>query len=70
MRMAQPAVQVVSHTESFAYLKDSHNVFFGYIGKQQGPLWVHIKFIILYTIFVQLSKLYSDKCLGNVYDQC
>ncbi|CAG9561276.1 unnamed protein product [Danaus chrysippus] len=39
MRMAQPAVQVVSHTESFAYLKDSHNVFFGYIGKQQGPLW-------------------------------
>ncbi|XP_045450754.1 protein disulfide-isomerase TMX3-like [Melitaea cinxia] len=39
MRMAQPAVQKVSHADSLGYLKETHSVFFGYIGKQQGPLW-------------------------------
>lgn len=40
MRMAQPAVQRLSHADSFGYLKETHNVFFGYVGKQQGLLWV------------------------------
>ncbi|CAH0729822.1 unnamed protein product, partial [Brenthis ino] len=39
MRMAQPAVQRVSHADSLGYLKENHNVFFGYVGKQQGLLW-------------------------------
>lgn len=40
MRMAHPAVQKVSHADSIGYLKENHNVFFGYVGKQHGPLWV------------------------------
>lgn len=40
LRMSQPAIQKVSHADSIGYLKESHPVFFGYIGKQQGPLWV------------------------------
>ncbi|XP_068618183.1 protein disulfide-isomerase TMX3 isoform X2 [Battus philenor] len=39
MRMAQPAIQKVTHADSIGYLKESHNIFFGYVGKQQGPLW-------------------------------
>ncbi|XP_045766914.1 protein disulfide-isomerase TMX3 [Maniola jurtina] len=39
MRMAQPAVQRVSHADSLGYLKETHNIFFGYVGKQHGPLW-------------------------------
>ncbi|CAB3251724.1 unnamed protein product [Arctia plantaginis] len=39
MRMSQPAVQRLSAVDSLSDLKDSHSVFFGYIGKQQGPLW-------------------------------
>ncbi|KAJ0178239.1 hypothetical protein K1T71_006062 [Dendrolimus kikuchii] len=39
LRMSQPAIQKVSQADSFGYLKDSHSVFFGYVGKQQGPLW-------------------------------
>lgn len=42
MRMAQPAIQRLSHADSFGYLKETHNVFFGYVGKQQGSLWVKI----------------------------
>lgn len=42
MRMSQPAVQRLSHIDSFSDIKDSHSVFFGYIGKQQGPLWVKL----------------------------
>lgn len=39
MRMSQPAVQMLSPTDSIGYLKESHPVFFGYVGKPQGPLW-------------------------------
>ncbi|CAG4947443.1 unnamed protein product [Parnassius apollo] len=39
MRMAQPAIQRVTHADSIGYLKETHNIFFGYVGKQQGPLW-------------------------------
>ncbi|CAH2039559.1 unnamed protein product, partial [Iphiclides podalirius] len=39
MRMAQPAIQRVTHADSMEYLKETHNIFFGYVGKQQGPLW-------------------------------
>lgn len=39
MRMSQPAVQSLSQADTLSDLKDSHPVFFGYIGKQQGPLW-------------------------------
>ncbi|CAK1586106.1 unnamed protein product [Parnassius mnemosyne] len=39
MRMAQPAIQRVTHEDSIGYLKETHNIFFGYVGKQQGPLW-------------------------------
>ncbi|KAI5645361.1 thioredoxin domain-containing protein [Phthorimaea operculella] len=39
MRMSQSAVQKVTHADSIGFLKESHPVFFGYVGKQQGPLW-------------------------------
>ncbi|XP_075978910.1 protein disulfide-isomerase TMX3-like [Anticarsia gemmatalis] len=39
MRMSQPAVQRLSQADSIGYLKESHPVFFGYVGKLQGPLW-------------------------------
>lgn len=42
LRMSQPAVQKVSHADSIGYLKENHPVFFGYIGKQHGPLWVSV----------------------------
>ncbi|KAF9418983.1 hypothetical protein HW555_004310 [Spodoptera exigua] len=40
LRMSQPAVQRLSQADSLGYLKETHPVFFGYVGKQQGPLWV------------------------------
>lgn len=40
MRMSQPAVQRLSQADSIGYLKESHPVFFGYVGKLQGALWV------------------------------
>ncbi|KAG6444841.1 protein disulfide-isomerase TMX3 [Manduca sexta] len=39
MRMSQPAIQRVSHADSLGYLKEAHSVFFGFVGKQHGPLW-------------------------------
>ncbi|XP_028172533.1 protein disulfide-isomerase TMX3-like [Ostrinia nubilalis] len=39
LRMSQPAVQKVSHADSIGYLKENHPIFFGFIGKQHGPLW-------------------------------
>lgn len=42
MRMSQPAVQRISRGNSIEYLKESHPVFFGFIGKQEGLLWVII----------------------------
>lgn len=39
MRMSQPAVQRISRGNSIEYLKESHPVFFGFIGKQEGLLW-------------------------------
>ncbi|GBP19903.1 Protein disulfide-isomerase TMX3 [Eumeta japonica] len=37
--MSQPAVQRVTHGNSINYLKETHPIFFGYIGKETGPLW-------------------------------
>ncbi|KAJ8713535.1 hypothetical protein PYW07_013905 [Mythimna separata] len=39
LRMSQPAVQRLSQADSLGYLKETHPVFFGFVGKQQGPLW-------------------------------
>lgn len=39
LRMSQPAIQKVSHADSLGYIKETHPVFFGYVGKQHGPLW-------------------------------
>ncbi|PZC74448.1 protein disulfide-isomerase TMX3 [Helicoverpa armigera] len=39
LRMSQPAVQRLSQADSLGYLKETHPVFFGYVGKQQGALW-------------------------------
>ncbi|XP_049873957.1 protein disulfide-isomerase TMX3-like [Pectinophora gossypiella] len=39
LRMSQSAVQKVTHADSIGYLKEAHSVFFGYVGKQHGPLW-------------------------------
>lgn len=39
LRMSQPAVSRLSQADSLGYLKETHPVFFGYVGKQQGPLW-------------------------------
>ncbi|KAI8426202.1 hypothetical protein MSG28_005132 [Choristoneura fumiferana] len=39
VRMSQPAVQRVTQADSFGYLKETHPIFFGFVGKQQGPLW-------------------------------
>ncbi|CAH2981357.1 unnamed protein product [Chilo suppressalis] len=44
LRMSQPAIQKVSQADSLGYLKETHPVFFGYIGKQQGPLWESFTF--------------------------
>lgn len=42
MRMSQPAVQRLSHMDTIGYLKEAHSIFFVYIGKQSGHLWVGI----------------------------
>ncbi|XP_061715106.1 protein disulfide-isomerase TMX3 [Cydia pomonella] len=39
VRMSQPAVQRLTQADSLGYLKEAHPVFFGFVGKQQGPLW-------------------------------
>ncbi|XP_013190883.1 protein disulfide-isomerase TMX3 [Amyelois transitella] len=39
LRMSQPAIQKVSQEDSIGYLKETHSIFFGYVGKQAGPLW-------------------------------
>lgn len=63
LRMAQPPVQKVSYTDSIENLKDSHEIFFGYIGDHQDTLWVSstllenilkapVIFSILTTIFL------------------
>ncbi|XP_053606677.1 protein disulfide-isomerase TMX3 [Plodia interpunctella] len=39
LRMSQPAIQKVSQEDSIGDLKETHSVFFGYVGKQSGPLW-------------------------------
>ncbi|XP_047534884.1 protein disulfide-isomerase TMX3-like [Vanessa atalanta] len=67
MRMAQPAVQKVSHADSLGYLKETHNVFFGYIGKQHGPLWemfsVHAEKYQAHSWFYALSYEIAKKDL-------
>ncbi|CAH2239311.1 protein disulfide-isomerase TMX3 [Pararge aegeria] len=59
MRMVQPAVQKVSHADSLGYLKENHNIFFGYVGKQQGLLWemysTHAEKYQAYSWFYALS---------------
>lgn len=44
LRMSQSAVQRLTHADSLGDLKESHPVFFGFVGKQQGPLWVGYKY--------------------------
>lgn len=44
LRMSQSAVQRLTHADSLGDLKESHPVFFGFTGKQQGPLWVGNKY--------------------------
>lgn len=51
LRMSQPAVSRLSQADSLGYLKETHPVFFGYVGKQQGPLWVitnNTRFLLQY----------------------
>lgn len=42
-RMSQPAVQRISQGDSIGYLKETHPVFFGFVGKPQGYLWVNLQ---------------------------
>ncbi|XP_014368865.2 protein disulfide-isomerase TMX3 [Papilio machaon] len=60
MRMAQPAVQRVTHADSIGYLKESHNIFFGYVGKTEGILWemfaLHAEKYQPHTWFYVMSK--------------
>lgn len=39
IRMSQPPIQSVSHTDSMEYLKEKHPIYFVYLGNPTGYLW-------------------------------
>ncbi|KAL4707707.1 hypothetical protein ACJJTC_014888 [Scirpophaga incertulas] len=39
IRMSEPAVQKISHADTLGNVKETHSIFFGFIGKTQGTLW-------------------------------
>lgn len=44
LRMSQSAVQRLTHADGLGDLKELHPVFFGFVGKQQGSVWVGNKY--------------------------
>lgn len=75
VRMSQPAVQRVTQADSFGYLKETHPIFFGFVGKQQGPLWVNSYTYIInvcsifFFIFVIIDINFTNSFMHNIHNK-
>lgn len=64
LRMSQSAVQRLTQADSLGDLKESHPVFFGFVGKQQGSLWVGNEYYDM-NENRELNSAILELCLGS-----